>query len=117
MTGPNGSPARRTLFAGGLVFDGTGSHPASADVLAATTSSAARLLGYEQELGRVAAGFRADLVVVDGDALDLDRLPGNVREVWQDGVRVVAREPEPAAEAAERTALRPAGRPSGHATT
>jgi imidazolonepropionase-like amidohydrolase len=64
-----------------------------AEVLAATTSSAARLLGYEDELGRLVPGFRADLVVVDGDALDLDRLAGNVREVWQDGVRVVERDP------------------------
>ncbi|WP_116101209.1 metal-dependent hydrolase family protein [Amycolatopsis thermalba] len=59
-------------------------------VLAAATSSAAELLGYGDSLGRLAPGYRADLVVVSGDAYDLAALPGRVREVWQDGVRVVA---------------------------
>ncbi|MDQ0380164.1 metal-dependent hydrolase family protein [Amycolatopsis thermophila] len=59
-------------------------------VLAASTSSAAELLGCDAELGRLAPGFRADLVVVSGDAYDLAALPGRVREVWQDGVRVAA---------------------------
>jgi imidazolonepropionase-like amidohydrolase len=59
-------------------------------VLAAATSSAAALLGCDDELGRLAPGFRADLVVVSGDAYDLAALPGRVREVWQDGARVVA---------------------------
>ncbi len=54
-------------------------------VLAATTSSAAALLGFGDELGRLAPGYRADLVVVDGDALDLAGLAGRVRQVWQDG--------------------------------
>jgi imidazolonepropionase-like amidohydrolase len=58
-------------------------------VLAATTSSAAELLGLDAELGRLAPGFRADVVVVDGDAFDLDNLAGNIREVWQDGRRAV----------------------------
>ncbi len=62
-----------------------------AEVLAATTSSAATLLGYGDELGRLAPGYRADLVVVGGDAYDLDALTGNIREVWKDGVRVVDR--------------------------
>lgn len=61
------------------------------EVLAATTSSAARLLGYGDELGVLAPGYRADLVVVGGDADDLDGLAGNVRQVWQDGVCVVDR--------------------------
>lgn len=60
-----------------------------ADVLAATTSSAARLLGMDAELGRLAPGYRADLVVVSGDVYDFPALAGNVREVWQDGVRAV----------------------------
>ena len=59
-------------------------------VLAAATSSAADLLGYGDQFGRLAPGFRADLVVVSGDAYDLAALPGRIREVWQDGARVVA---------------------------
>ena len=57
-----------------------------AEVLAATTSSAARLLGYD-DLGTVEPGQRADLVLVEGDAYDLTALPGNITEVWKDGVR------------------------------
>ncbi|MFC5379288.1 metal-dependent hydrolase family protein [Aquipuribacter nitratireducens] len=58
-------------------------------VLAATTSSAAELLGLQDEIGRLAPGMRADLVVVAGDALVLDGLRSRIREVWKDGVRVV----------------------------
>jgi len=57
--------------------------------LVATTSSAARLLGFAGELGRLAPGHRADVVVVAGDPYDFGGLAGNVREVWQDGVRAV----------------------------
>lgn len=60
-------------------------------VLAATTSEAARLLGLHDEVGRLAPGMRADVVVVDGDATRLDGLRARVREVWKDGKRVVAR--------------------------
>ncbi|MFF5297764.1 amidohydrolase family protein [Streptomyces sp. NPDC013161] len=56
------------------------------EVLATTTSSAARLLGYD-DLGTVEPGNRADLVLVEGDAYDLAGLASNVREVWKDGVR------------------------------
>ena len=58
------------------------------EVLAATTSSAAALLGAGDELGTIAPGYRADLVLVNGDAFDLATLPGRVREVWLDGRRV-----------------------------
>ncbi|HET9170236.1 MAG TPA: amidohydrolase family protein [Actinospica sp.] len=62
-----------------------------AQVLAATTSSAAELLGFGDSLGRIAPGYRADLVVVHGDPLGrLAELPKLVREVWQDGRRVAA---------------------------
>jgi imidazolonepropionase-like amidohydrolase len=64
-------------------------------VLAATTSSAAELLGLQDEVGRLAPGMRADVVVVDGDARDLDGLRAKVREVWKDGQRVVATRPAP----------------------
>jgi imidazolonepropionase-like amidohydrolase len=40
-----------------------------ADALAAATGGAARVLRREHELGRVAPGFAADLVAVDGDPL------------------------------------------------
>jgi imidazolonepropionase-like amidohydrolase len=60
-----------------------------ADVLAATTSSAARLLGLDEELGRIEPGWRADLVVVNGDPYDFPALASNIREVWKDGVRAV----------------------------
>lgn len=62
-----------------------------AQVLAATTSSAAELLGYGAELGCLAPGYRADVVVLDGDCYDFADLAGRVRQVWQDGALVVDR--------------------------
>lgn len=56
----------------------------------ASTLSAARLLRVDDELGSLEPGKRADVVVLDGDAADLSGLAGRVREVWQDGERVVA---------------------------
>jgi len=67
------------------------------EVLAATTSSAADLLGVGDELGRLTPGYRADVVVVDGDAFDLDGLADRVRQVWQDGQLVVDNTPDRAA--------------------
>jgi imidazolonepropionase-like amidohydrolase len=64
-----------------------GMEPAA--VLHATTASAAELLGVEAELGTIAAGKRADLVVVDGDPFELATLPDRVAAVFQDG-RLVA---------------------------
>jgi imidazolonepropionase-like amidohydrolase len=60
-------------------------------VLTATTSGAARLLGRGDELGALAPGMRADVLVLDGDAHDLEDLRARVREVWKDGERVVQR--------------------------
>ena len=57
------------------------------EVLVATTSSAAELLGVDGELGTIEPGKRADLVLVDGDPLDLRGLPDAIRGVWKDGVR------------------------------
>ena len=51
----------------------------------ATTLSAAELLGVDGELGSLEPGKRADVVVLDGDATDLNGLAGRVREVWRDG--------------------------------
>lgn len=58
-------------------------------VLVATTSSAARLMGLDGELGTIDAGKRADLVVVDGDPFDFATLRGRIEAVYQNG-RLVA---------------------------
>jgi imidazolonepropionase-like amidohydrolase len=57
--------------------------------LVAATSSAAELMGLQDELGTLAPGKRADVVVVDGDPFDFDTLAERVEHVWKDGVRVV----------------------------
>jgi imidazolonepropionase-like amidohydrolase len=61
----------------------------AADAINAATASAARLLRVVDELGTIEPGKRADLVVLEGNALDLARLGDRVEQVWQDGVRVV----------------------------
>lgn len=60
------------------------------DWLYAYTAGAAYAGGQERERGRVAAGLRADLVVLDG-ALDASR-PPEVAETWVAGERVYARD-------------------------
>ncbi len=57
--------------------------------LHATSLSAARLLGVDDELGSIEPGKRADLVVVDGDPLDVDTLGDRIVGVYMDG-RLVA---------------------------
>lgn len=57
--------------------------------LVAATSSAAELMGLQDELGTISPGKRADLVVVDGDPLEFASLPGRIGQVWKDGTRVV----------------------------
>lgn len=57
--------------------------------LVAATSSAAELMGLEAELGTIEPGKRADLVVVDGDPYDFEKLADRVEAVYKDGVRVV----------------------------
>jgi imidazolonepropionase-like amidohydrolase len=69
-----------------LMVDG-GMTPMQA--LVATTSSAAELMGVEGELGTLEPGKRADLVVVDGDPLDVATLDRRISAVYQDGVKVV----------------------------
>jgi imidazolonepropionase-like amidohydrolase len=59
------------------------------DALVAATSSAADLLGVSDELGTIAPGKRADLVVVDGDPLELSSLPDRIDQVWKDGAPVL----------------------------
>jgi imidazolonepropionase-like amidohydrolase len=57
--------------------------------LVAATSSAAELMGLQDELGTLEPGKRADVVVVDGDPFAFATLKGRIVEVWKDGVRVV----------------------------
>lgn len=60
----------------------------ASDVLVATTSSAAALLGVKEELGTIEVGKRADLVVVSGDPYQFEDLKDNVFAVYKDGVLV-----------------------------
>lgn len=59
-----------------------------AQVLAATTSSAAQLLQLADETGTIMPGKRADLVVLAGDPFDLPNLKANVRAVYSGGQKV-----------------------------
>jgi len=58
------------------------------EVLQAATLSAARLMRMDDELGSLDPGKRADVVVVEGSALELHGLRERVRETWMDGVLV-----------------------------
>jgi imidazolonepropionase-like amidohydrolase len=49
------------------LVEGGGMSPAEA--LASATTGAARLLGMENQIGRIAPGYSADLIAVDGDPL------------------------------------------------
>lgn len=60
-----------------------------AQVLVATTSSAAQLMRVDDELGTIEKGKRADLVVVRGDAYELSTLAERVEAVYQDGRRAI----------------------------
>ena len=56
--------------------------------IAAATSKAAECLGWDDRVGRVAAGHQADLLVVDGnpaESIDVLRRPGAIRCVLQAG--------------------------------
>jgi imidazolonepropionase-like amidohydrolase len=56
-----------------------------AQVLVASTRTAAELMDLDDELGTIEAGKRADLVVVDGDPYEFEALPGRIAAVYQDG--------------------------------
>ena len=51
----------------------------------AATSSAARLLGVDDEVGTVEVGKWADVILVDGDPLADLRVLARPVEVWQRG--------------------------------
>jgi imidazolonepropionase-like amidohydrolase len=57
--------------------------------LVAATSSAAELMGLQDELGTLEPGKRADVVVVDGDPFVFETLKERIAQVWKDGVRAV----------------------------
>jgi imidazolonepropionase-like amidohydrolase len=59
-----------------------------AQVLAATTSSAAELLQIGDDTGTIMPGKRADLIAVAGDPFDLASLKANIRAVYAGGRRV-----------------------------
>lgn len=56
-----------------------------AQALHSATGAAAELLGVASELGTIAPGKRADLVLVAGDPLAVDTLDNRIRQVYQDG--------------------------------
>jgi imidazolonepropionase-like amidohydrolase len=56
--------------------------------LRAATIEAARLLGLADDRGEVAAGKRADLVLLEGTDLDCTSLETRIRRVFHDGVEV-----------------------------
>jgi imidazolonepropionase-like amidohydrolase len=56
-----------------------------AEVLVATTRTAAELMDLDGELGTIEPGKRADLVVVDGDPYEFETLSGRIAAVYQDG--------------------------------
>ena len=76
---PIRSPARRQ-------FSWADRDPAGAgDLIVALTSLAAESLGLGEEIGTVAEGYAADLVVVDGDPTADVRALGDVRLVVKAG--------------------------------
>jgi imidazolonepropionase-like amidohydrolase len=64
---------------------------ATSDVIRAATTIAAKVLGREGELGRIAAGFRADLIAVRGSPLDELSVLASPVLVIRDGRIVVDR--------------------------
>jgi len=55
------------------------------DALRAATIGAAELLGLQDRIGSIKEGKQADLVLLDGEDLDLVDLSGRVRAVWKGG--------------------------------
>ena len=57
-----------------------------AEAVASATTGAARLLGLENEIGRIAPGFSADIIAVKGDPIADVRLLEHVQFVMRSGV-------------------------------
>src|ERR687896_844993 len=57
--------------------------------IVATTRSAAELMGLEEELGTLEVGKRADLVIVEGNPLEVATLAERITSVYMDGEQVV----------------------------
>src|ERR1700733_12625978 len=76
--GPHGSNLRELalMAAGGMT---------PPDVLVATTSSAAELLGVHADSGTLAPGKLADIVVLAGDPVDFAHFKDNIRAVYSSG--------------------------------
>ncbi|WP_253826732.1 amidohydrolase family protein [Prauserella aidingensis] len=53
--------------------------------LKAATVDAARLLRLDHERGRIAPGMRADVVLLDGEGVEVAELASRIRGVWQRG--------------------------------
>jgi imidazolonepropionase-like amidohydrolase len=67
-----------------------------AQALATATTTAAELLDQKDRLGRIAPGFAADLVAIDGRPLDnVNDVVNGVRWVMKEGAVVVDRRPRP----------------------
>jgi imidazolonepropionase-like amidohydrolase len=80
------TPHGKNLRELALMVDG-GMTPAQA--LVASTSTAARLMRLDDELGTLEPGKRADVVVVAGDPFEFGSLSERIEAVYRDGVRVV----------------------------
>jgi hypothetical protein len=66
-----------------------------AQALATATTTAAELLGEQTRLGRLAPGFTADIVAIEGKPLEtIADVIGGVRWVMKDGIVVVGSEAE-----------------------
>jgi imidazolonepropionase-like amidohydrolase len=61
------------------------------EALVASTRTAADLLGVLDDRGTLEPGKRADLVLVDGDPLQVGDLGDRVVAVYQNGAAVAAR--------------------------
>jgi imidazolonepropionase-like amidohydrolase len=63
-----------------------------AQALATATTTAAELLGMEKTLGRIAPGYYADIVAVEGNPMnDINVVLNNVKWVMKGGAVVVDR--------------------------